>query len=267
MKSPESQVVSMNFIRRDCNDPFLDNGNPSNTRVPLEASEVAIINGEMLDPPARIDVEGFCRVSHATDVSALLGSSDGIPAYRDSLQPFMKIFSGADEVVMYPNCLIRRQDYGSNPDRKNAANYLHADMTASGAQDMEKYLYSLSSNSCVKRVVHFNLWRLLSRGPTNLPLALCDIRSVKSDDAIEGNAYFPAIDRTIGTGFFHPNEHFRFIYYPNLTSNELLIFKQHDSDAIGPSSVPHGAFSDPSAPSDAEPRVSIEARCIARWYH
>ena len=261
------QIVSMNFIDRDCTEPFLDNGNPSNNRVPLEAAEVVMLDGETLRSSPHIDVEGFCRVSHETDIAALLRAEADAGSYRESLLPFMKAFSGADEVVMFPTCLIRRQEHGSSPDRKNAANYLHADMTASGARDMERYLYPAPANPRVKRVVHFNLWRLLSEGPTNLPLAMCDIRSVRENDTIEGGAYFPSIDRVIGTGFFHPVDHFRMIYFPKLASDQLLIFKQYDSSVSGPSSVPHGAFEDPSAPVNAVPRVSIEARCIARWYH
>jgi hypothetical protein len=56
------------------------------------------------------------------------------------------------------------------------------------------------------------------------------------------------------------------VYFSKLSSDELLVFKQYDSDKRFPVRVPHTAFLDPSCPPDAEPRVSIESRCLLRWF-
>ena len=53
-------------------------------------------------------------------------------------------------------------------------------------------------------------------------------------------------------------------YFPNMTQDELLVFKNYDSAASAPSNGVgmHSSFHDPSTPSSAPPRESIESRVI-----
>ena len=52
-------------------------------------------------------------------------------------------------------------------------------------------------------------------------------------------------------------------YFSNLTRDEVIVFKAFDSDAPNALNAAHTAFDDPTAPADAEPRASIEARFVA----
>ncbi len=47
------------------------------------------------------------------------------------------------------------------------------------------------------------------------------------------------------------------------TRDEVVVFKAFDSDAPDALNAAHTAFDDPSAPADAVPRASIEARFVA----
>ena len=53
-------------------------------------------------------------------------------------------------------------------------------------------------------------------------------------------------------------------YFPNMTQDELLVFKNYDSAASAPSNGVgmHSSFHDPTTPSSAPPRESIESRVI-----
>ena len=56
----------------------------------------------------------------------------------------------------------------------------------------------------------------------------------------------------------------RWYYYSKMKKDEVLLFKQWDSDRTLSGRVCfHSAFSDPSAPNDVPPRQSIEVRAIA----
>jgi hypothetical protein len=58
----------------------------------------------------------------------------------------------------------------------------------------------------------------------------------------------------------------RWCFFSDMTPDEVLVFKRHDTDSREPSGVPHSAFSDPRAPADCAPRASVEMRTIAYWF-
>ncbi len=68
-----------------------------------------------------------------------------------------------------------------------------------------------------------------------------------------------------GYVFAHDPGH-RWCWYPDLTAEEAIVFKTHDTEADVARLMPHVAFDDPLSPPDAAPRVSIEMRAIAYWW-
>src|SRR3546814_5081231 len=54
----------------------------------------------------------------------------------------------------------------------------------------------------------------------------------------------------------------RWYYYPNMQPDEVLVFKQCDTDHSGIRWSPHVAIDDPYT-ANAQPRVSFEARALA----
>jgi hypothetical protein len=60
---------------------------------------------------------------------------------------------------------------------------------------------------------------------------------------------------------FNPNH--RWFYFPHMERNEVLFLKGYDSAEDGRARfTAHSAFEDPTAPSDAPARESIEARTL-----
>jgi hypothetical protein len=47
-----------------------------------------------------------------------------------------------------------------------------------------------------------------------------------------------------------------------MTRDEIVIFKNYDSEPAHPCWTMYGAFADPTAPADAPPRESIEVRVV-----
>lgn len=93
------------------------------------------------------------------------------------------------------------------------------------------------------------------------PLAVCDEASVAADDRFLYQLRFP--DRTGENYSLRHSARHKWYYYPQQTREECLVFKVYDKKVDGPRFVFHTAFTDPSTPSNAPPRKSIEVRAIA----
>merc|ERR1712217_95994 len=127
-----------------------------------------------------------------------------------------------------------------------------------------------------------NVWRPI-RGPVQQwPLAVCDARSFPQEDlhptwlrrfdvssrGIESGVYrqtsdgTPEVFRTgeVLTPVPHPAH--RWVVYPDMSSDEVLLLKTFDSRSDGRARLNvHTAFFDPNGPTDFE-RESIELRCL-----
>lgn len=126
-----------------------------------------------------------------------------------------------------------------------------------------------------KRFVVSSFWRTFSPPPQACPLAVCDARSVRDDEGTpnvmwivdkipEGDAMFAPMDddKQFAAAIFRHNPAHRWWYFSNMTRDEALLLKFHDSDRSGGWRTPHTAFWDDSFP-DANVRESIECRSIA----
>jgi hypothetical protein len=127
-----------------------------------------------------------------------------------------------------------------------------------------------------RRFIAFSLWRALSPPPQDMPLAICEGRSVRDEEGTHntkvdvdeiptGDALFAPIDgeenMSAATIFHHSPEH-RWWYFPDMTPEEVILIKFYDSDHRTAWRCPHTAFRDSSRP-DAHERRSIEYRGIA----
>ena len=124
--------------------------------------------------------------------------------------------------------------------------------------------------------ISFSLWRTFSPPPQDWPLALCEGNSIGDGDGASntkvdvdeiptGDALFAEIpgeaEMPAATIFFHNPAH-RWWYYPNMTADEVIFIKFHDSDHSVAWRAPHTAFRDTSRPH-ANVRESMEFRAMA----
>jgi hypothetical protein len=75
-------------------------------------------------------------------------------------------------------------------------------------------------------------------------------------------AEMPAESSAPAAAVFHFSPAHRWWYFSNMTRDEVLLFKFHDSDPTKALRTPHTAFQDPSF-ADARIRESVEFRTIA----
>ena len=110
------------------------------------------------------------------------------------------------------------------------------------------------------------MWRAFSGPPQDVPLALCDARSVAPQDK-----QYCEITMKSATGdlltwenitYYHNQAH-RWWYCPDMTRDEAYVFRSFDSAPGHAEQVPHSAFVNESCPASAPPRASVEVRVFA----
>ena len=120
---------------------------------------------------------------------------------------------------------------------------------------------TVDANFCKGRFVYINAWRNISRDPIeNNYLAVCDETSlVSSNDYLASDLFLPGA-RLMQYGLSdHNAAKRRWYYFPKMQMEEVLLFKQIDSDTALPGRMTfHTAFVDPTVIPDAPERQSTE---------
>jgi hypothetical protein len=140
------------------------------------------------------------------------------------------------------------------------------------------YEKTFAGRAIFSRFIASSLWRPFSQPPQDWPLAVCDGTSVGDDEGVPNVmvrlAELPDPDNipehcenedTLpAASIFHFNPGHRWWYFPDMTRDEVLLVKFHDSDHSKAWRAPHTSFRDPGV-HNAPPRQSIEFRTIAYY--
>lgn len=255
--------AAVNYSIPSSDRPFIVNGDFARNEMHVSPVPVNINDARSLGEAPSLAREGFAKVRHDVDTSGVGDSPEAGVRYRAELSALMQRITGADEILMLPQDTIRRQQAGASG--SPTADFAHSDYSLAGEAGA-RALFEQPSKPGTCRTAMYNMWRLLSEGPTTRPLALCDSRTLGNDDIILGDTKFPKMNASFEMAFIQANPDHRWIYFPDLTPADLIVFKQADTDSAEPQLVPHTAFHDDSCPQNAAPRVSVESRCIAVWY-
>lgn len=263
--SDKSVRATLNYSLDGAERPQIFNGEHERNVLHLKSSDITISDGGCAD--LSLNKEGFCRVQQSSDIGNHVDDEEAMAVYREDLRAMMLEITGADDVLMFPHSVTRRQQ--PQGDAQQAASppimFVHSDYTRKGAEQNLAVYGDLPQKP--RRTALFNMWKLLSKGPTDSPLALCDASSVREEDIIAGDSHYPKYGGfALETAFIKANPDHKWYFFPDLTDQEILVFKQGDSSSAFPGVVPHTAFDNRANAPQAAPRVSIESRCLAVWY-
>jgi len=158
------------------------------------------------------------------------------------------------------------------------ASKVHTDFT--GSKSAEKFYRAAGIPEGVKaRYVLINAWRNISETDPvyNHPLAVLDSTSVTAEEMVRVNEQLKHGARCQFRDGMSTNdcaeqyrltaeragEH-RWFFYPHMRKNEVLLFKQFDSDPSRSSRFTfHSSFCDPAVAANLPPRESVEVRAMA----
>ena len=239
-------------------------GEPKTTALP-EPHKVPVFDGRLIAKSFSLDRQGFELVRHPTVVRNFYDDEEVRRVYYPLAEAFIRAMLKADRVVIFDHT-VRRRIEGA-PDIRGAgprqpATRVHVDQTVgSGPNRVREHVPAEADELLKGRVQVINLWRPI-RGPVrDTPLAMCDGQTVAPDDLVASDLIYPGRSGETYSVKYNP-EH-RWFYFPEMTSDEAILLKCYDSATDGRTRfAPHTAFVDPTTPSDAPPRESIELRTL-----
>ncbi|WP_411152558.1 CmcJ/NvfI family oxidoreductase [Streptomyces sp. A30] len=247
------------------------------TTTAYESRVVPIANGRPHRDEFQLDRNGFVLTDHHSSVSDFRDADQIERIYAGEATDLVQRLTGADHVV----CLgwVLRSAGADKKGAQPTAPDVHVDVHPDRAPLRAARIHAEKGlpGRSFRRALFTSLWRTFSTPPQDWPLAVCDYRS--TDDAEGKPNYMFNVDAlpdpvpdvvdeqqaiTAATVFpFNPDH--RWWYFPDMTADEALLFKLHDSDHTVAWRTPHTAFRD-SGVSAAHPRESVELRTMAYFY-
>lgn len=143
---------------------------------------------------------------------------------------------------------------------KGPAHYVHADYADRAALQFPGFVGADVAGA--RRWAIYNVWRALTPPPHRVPLAVCDASSLTPDDEVETEvvmAYPGSVAIRTHTVLYRANPAQRWLWFSDMSPDEALVFKSHDSSSGTAKRVAHSAFDSGAG----GPRISAEARVLA----
>jgi hypothetical protein len=260
---------TLNYIVPGGEKPVTASNAPGQIRVTsnsgsYEAKRVTIRNGRHLEGVS-LDKEGFVLVQYETKVKNFYDEAEVKAVYYPEIEELVKRYTGATRVLVFDHTLraendaVREEKFASRPVRS-----VHNDYTEwSGPQRVRDLLPSAEAEALLKgRFCVIQVWRPVRHPVVSAPLAIADAQSIAARDLIGTERRYPDRVGEIYHLVYNPDH--RWYYFPNMQTNEALVFKCYDSMKDGRSRwSAHAAFDDPHSPTDAPARESIEMRTLA----
>ena len=253
-----------------------------------ETHPVRIRDARSIKDHFNLDVQGFVLARHPSRVQNFFDKDEVDRVYQDEVVDIVKSLTGATRVATQ-GWMIRTSGNLSKHQRpavgythkggvQPPAGEAHVDFTPERADRLARDLYqkTFPDGKGYSRFIASSLWRCFSPPPQDCPLALCDARSVDPSEGVPNTLFIvdrlpaedvmvgpmPDEDKALAAAIFRYNPNHRWWYFSNMTRDEVVMLKFHDSDRSKALRTPHTAFRDASFP-DARPRESIEVRSVA----
>jgi len=160
---------------------------------------------------------------------------------------------------------LRKPTYASSKSKDAPALQTHIDQTYwASIERVRLHLGTQASQKILNnsaRAVICNVWRPLTGPISDLPLAFADYRTLDNERDFKDTLPAPPGCRTGESQMLRYHSDQKWYYLSGMTEDECLFLQCFDS-LTGVRS-PHSAFIDPSTPSDASPRWSMEVRTVS----
>ena len=238
----------------------------------LDPRRVQIEDARSSEAAPTLAREGIAIVPHSSCIRDFRDAGDVAARHPAEIEQLILELSGADAVSVTGAGVLRFGERSPDSGRLNnsrPARFIHIDTSDATAASFAERGRPKGSARPIRRFAHYNVWRTFSAPPQDVPLAVCDARTVERRDLVPADAVFDVAGQpewSFEGLVIRFNPRHRWLYFSGMTRDEVIVFKTNDSSRGEPSQVPHSAFDDPSCPSGVPPRCSIEMRACAYWF-
>jgi hypothetical protein len=253
----------------------------ASSSLPATVIEVDVLDGRTADLPGWAEC-GFELLSHTSRVSRWDRDDEIVAVHYPEVEALARRITGCAHAMVSSH--IKRNPAQAARHRDLAPiRFVHSDFARGHDALIRRAFRDAMDDPAVavptrhavmadtvehaRRVVVVQFWRNLGPPKMDLPLALCDARTVRADEArpfvvtdyAGAGGQFEALAVTAPSD---PERH-RWYAYPEMTANETIAFRTYDTDIVragGTFFTPHTAFRDPEVALDQPARSSIELR-------
>lgn len=288
MSATDYVLVPLNFVNREDLVRAREHGPRSvDYRRPeqgalqmVEKVECLILDARPNSAEFTLETSGFTLVRRPSAVRDWYDNDQIMRVYYDECKNLAIETTGASHAFTFDHLLREpgRQTGGGGLLKRNEVTTaergggyvsgVHMDYTDNSTWGEYLSLHGVSEPQGASRVVALNLWRPLFNTSEREPLAVCDARTVSADDLLElmvygyGHTGYSWHDIGISVYEVASSPKQEWYYYSNMMPDEVLLIKSYDSRGVIGRGCPHTSFTNPTAPSPAPTRRSIELRVL-----
>jgi len=267
-EAPATIEATVNYLLDTGETPYTYSGGPGSTEVrsggERDPRRVVMHNGRPEANRFVLDRDGFRFINHDTKVVSFFDEAEVRRVYYPEMEALVKAETGASRVVVFDHTLRTADDaFREEHKIREPVQRVHNDYTEwSGPQRVRDVLPEEADTLLRRRFAVVQVWRPIRLPVESFPLAICDARSMGTDELVISERRYP---NRVGQTYaitYNPKHHW--YWFPYMRRDEAIVFKVYDSLKDGRARwTAHTAFDDPTAPPDAKPRESIEIRTLA----
>jgi hypothetical protein len=273
---PETVQAELTYLAPDERSPQIRVYPPSSglaTVRPASARYAVLVrDARPIADRLSLDEQGFALHSRRSAFADYYDEAAVRRSYYPEVEHLVQELTGALAVIVFDHNVrsAARAARGETGVRE-PVDQAHNDYTEkSGPKRKQEILAAAGRADLASRDVAFvNLWRPIVGPVVDNPLAVCDARSVATEDFVateiqhfgEDNLSVPRHSGQIYS--LHYSASHRWFYVSRMCPEEVLLLKCYDSRMDGRARfMPHTGFHNPACPPGFVPRESIEARTL-----
>ncbi len=228
----------------------------------FEMRDVEILDGRSLDETFSLDAQGF-ELRTISEAGDLYDQIDVEQRHEPQCRELVASVTGASRVHIFDHTWRSdaAQTRGQHRSREPSS-FAHNDYTPWSAPKRVVDILGEEGEQLSRRdFVIVNVWRPITTVYSS-PVALCDTRSVSAESLVPAERRGKGRVGEVYVVRYDPSQ--RWLYFPEMTPDEVLLIKTFDSREDGRARwCVHTAIEAPDESSGKPPRESIESRLFA----
>ncbi len=267
---------SVNYLGEMNETPVFHAQNYHHDNLNLIEHRIAVHDARSIQHELELERDGFVLADCPTAVQNFRDTDEVQRTYVPEIEALIRDLTGAPKVLVAGAVLRwgeRAEESGTATVNSRPARFVHVDYSRQSFNDFARMHLDNAGDPEPEtwlggRYAAYNIWRVLTPPPQDVPLGLCAPWSTAPEDVVTGEAVIDAPDAPefrFGSSLYRYNPDHRWFYFSDMHPGEVLVFKAFDTDRARLPGCPHSAFDHPGCPADAVPRASVEIRAYAYY--